>query len=320
MLSFQPQYYSAFRCLAGRCPDSCCQDWEVEIDEASAARYRSLPGSLGEELRAALTKRDGAFVLENHHGRCPMLRKDGLCRIQSELGELALCQTCQTFPRLRHDYGSFTELDLELSCPEAARLILSAPAEDVPCPPDGRAGMRLLLHSRRQALRLLEGRPVPEGLALLLLYGCHVHGVLNGDPAETFDPPSALEAAHALARPGGEAGLLSFFQNLEILTSWWSIRLDHPAPVSWTEGHRALARYFIRRYWLQAVSDGDLYSRVKLCVLSCILIRLLGGDLTATAQLYSKEIENDPDNVDAILDGAYDSPALTDDLLLGMLV
>ena len=53
---------------------------------------------------------------------------------------------------------------------------------------------------------------------------------------------------------------------------------------------------------------------------SCILIRHLGGDLTRTAQLYGKEIENNPDNIDAILDAAYASPAMTDDILLGWLL
>ncbi len=74
------------------------------------------------------------------------------------------------------------------------------------------------------------------------------------------------------------------------------------------------------RYWLQAVSDYDLYSRVKFCILACLLVRHLGGDIFRTAQLFSKEIENDADNVDAILDAAYTHPAFTDDKLLGMLL
>lgn len=79
-------------------------------------------------------------------------------------------------------------------------------------------------------------------------------------------------------------------------------------------------RYFIERYWLQAVSDFDLVGRVKFAVISCLVIKLLGGNLLQTAQRYSKEIENDPDNVDAILDGAYTCPAFTDDKLLGLLL
>jgi hypothetical protein len=49
-------------------------------------------------------------------------------------------------------------------------------------------------------------------------------------------------------------------------------------------------------------------------------VHCLGGDLVQTAQLYAKEIENNADNVDAILDGTYASPALTDEKLLGMLL
>ena len=81
-----------------------------------------------------------------------------------------------------------------------------------------------------------------------------------------------------------------------------------------------MACYFVERYWLQAVSDYDLVSRVKLAVVSCLLVRDLGGDVLRTAQLYSKEIENDADNVDALLDGAYAHPTLTDAALLGALL
>jgi hypothetical protein len=60
--------------------------------------------------------------------------------------------------------------------------------------------------------------------------------------------------------------------------------------------------------------------RVKMVVASCILVHCLGGDPVQTAQLYAKEIENNADNVDAVLDGTYASPALTDEKLLGMLL
>lgn len=46
----------------------------------------------------------------------------------------------------------------------------------------------------------------------------------------------------------------------------------------------------------------------------------LAGDFLETAQLFSKEIENNADNVDAILDAAYTAPAFRDDGLLGLLL
>ena len=50
MLLFKPDYYDCFRCAAGECPDSCCKEWEVEIDDASARFYRTLPGTLGDAV------------------------------------------------------------------------------------------------------------------------------------------------------------------------------------------------------------------------------------------------------------------------------
>ena len=124
----KPSYYDRFRCLASACPDSCCKEWDVDVDEAAAARYRALTGPLGDRLRQVLRDTPWGVQMAAENGRCPMWRADGLCRIQAELGEAALCRVCREFPRLRHDYGDFLELGLELSCPEAARLILTAPA------------------------------------------------------------------------------------------------------------------------------------------------------------------------------------------------
>ena len=75
----------------------------------------------------------------------------------------------------------------------------------------------------------------------------------------------------------------------------------------------------MQRYWLQAVSDLDLVCRVKLMVSLCLLTASLGGDLLSTAQLMSKEIENSWENINAILQAAYDTPALTDANLLGLM-
>ena len=326
-----PSYYDQFGCLAEACPDSCCQLWDVLVDETAAQHYREMPGPLGDRLRQVMYEEDGQtyFAIEPD-GRCPMWREDGLCRIQAEQGEEALCQVCTNFPRLRHDFGSFVELGLELSCPEAARLILNAQpqawmAETVP---DGEAAydedaMAVLLQARREALNLLEdpGCTLPEALAALLVHGYRCQQWLDEGEADPFDIDDALSLARQMAQGGGEQALREFFLGLEILTPQWRQRLISAAePSFWTVQGRAMARYFVERYYLQAVSDFDLVGRVKLTVVSCLLVHLLGGDFGETAQQYSKEIENDAENVDAILDGAYRSPALTDARLLGLLL
>ena len=325
----KPSYFDSFSCIASACPDSCCQEWDVQVDEASARYYRALPGQLGDDLRRLLKDEDGETVMTIVDRRCPMWRIDGLCRIQAELGEAALCKTCREFPRLTHDYGDFIERGLELSCPEAARIILSAPAADPITEeiPGGEAEydmdtMEVLLRTRKTVLEILAdtSRPVNECLALALLYGYQAQAELDGDEEQPFAPDSALESVREFIKLPEITELPDFFGDLEILTEEWAARLKAPSPAPWDDCYRNLARYFIERYWLQAVSDYDLACRVKYCIASCILIQNLGGDLLTTAQVYSKEIENNIDNVEAILDGAYSHPAFTDDKLLGLLL
>lgn len=325
----KPEYYDRFRCLAGDCPDSCCQDWTVQVDEKSAAFYRSLPGALGDRLRQVLDDGEDGVTLTLQEGRCPMWEADGLCRIQRELGEECLCQVCRDFPRLRHDYGSFQELGLELSCPQAAKLILADEtgalcSSEIPGAGEGDWEEEALdvLRTARETMHaiLSEDRPFGECLALALLYGCQVQSALDGGELGEFDGEAALTEGRSLAKPGDMGEILDFFAGLERLTARWDARLQNPRPASWEKGHRALGRYFVNRYFLQALSDYDVYSRVKFMIAACLVICYLGGDLLETAQLFSKEIENDADNLDAILDAAYTHPAFRDDRLLGLLL
>lgn len=326
-----PAYYEDFHCLAGACPDSCCKQWAVVVDDASALRYRALPGELGNDLRRSLQEEDGDTILAlTPDGRCPMWRDDGLCRIQARLGEDSLCQTCRQFPRLRHDYGDFVELGLELSCPEAARLLLSGQGyafvirqeSGGEVPEYDTDAMAILLRTREEILAFLDNReyPVGKALAVLLLYGYAVQEELDGGDPAVLDPAGDLTRACSLALPGSAEDILTFYKRLEVLSSGWMTRLDRPEGSAWAEELRGMARYFVQRYWLQAVSDYDLVGRVKLTVVSCLVVKTLGDDTLQTAQQYSKEIENDADNVEALLDAAYTAPAMADRSLLGLLL
>lgn len=328
---YYPKYYTAFRCVADECPDSCCKEWSVDVDPTSAAFYRSLGGQLGDRLRQVLQDTEDGTIMVIENGRCPMWRQDGLCRIQAELGHDALCKVCREFPRLRHDYGNFVELGLELSCPEAARLILEnaypewiseTEIGDSPAEYDADT-MNTLLCSRKVFREFLKTTTLtfPQISAILLLYIHDVQEELDGGAEALFEPESCLADAVQFAKSGDISLLQNFFSELEILTPQWKARLVSPSiKPRWDTRYRALLRYFIDRYWLQAVSDFDLLCRGKFMIAACLLIGCLGGDLLETAQLFSKEIENDPDNVEAILDGAYTSPALTDSNLLGLLL
>ena len=323
-----PSYYETFSCIAGDCPDSCCHEWEVQVDAAAAARYRAMEGPLGDALREHLYDEDGETYLRNVDDRCPMWRTDGLCRIQAQEGHEALCTVCQQFPRLRHDYGDLLELGLELSCPEAARIILESPLSWVEKEIEGGEEpeydpeiFSILAESRPVALALLENTTytVPERLRLLLMYGYHVQAAIDGAELSEFDPDAALREAAQFAGPGDIGLLAEYYRSLDLLTGRWGEALDRLGAPDWDEGLCRIAQYGVCRHWFQAVSDWDLCCRVKMLLSGCALMARLPGALRSKAQLWSKEIENSAQNLDRLLDDAYSQAALTDANLLGLL-
>lgn len=326
-----PSYYENFRCVAAACPDSCCKEWDVLVDDETAAMYLAMKGGLGDAIREKLlTDEDGRYYFAITDGRCPMWRQDGLCRIQAERDHDALCATCRDFPRLTHDYGDFVERGLALSCPEAAKLILSGGHHWVETTlPGGEEGdfdsadMELLLGMREVMLTILSdpAYSVPQALTLGLLYGYHAQNRFDGGDETPFDPEKELQFARSFAKKTDISQLPAFYQGLEILTEEWAAMLRSPSGTEkWDERLRYLAIYGVERYWLQAISDFDIVGRVKMIIAGCLLVRHLGGNVVKTAQKYAKEIENSEENVEAILDGAYTSPALTDEKLLGWLL
>ena len=292
MIITKPAYYDRFRCIAGACPDSCCKEWDVWVDERSAEYYRARPGPLGDLLREVLVEEEGGTIMQIVDGRCPMWRSDGLCRIQAELGEEALCQVCTDFPRIRHDYGDFLEHQLELSCPEAARLILSSPVEDpiqweepggeAPC--YDRAEMATMTDLRQKLLAILGDSSRTEAGAL---HACLETVFGTFEPQEEADLPA----------------IVAVFQDLEMLTDLGPKKLREAAPRPLDAKVRPLAAYLLRRYWFQEIGLGlpDAEGKLGFIIAACILVNSLPGDFTGNAQLFSKEIENSDCNPETLI-------------------
>ena len=308
MIVSRPAYYDRFQCLASACPDSCCREWSVQVDAEAEALYRRLPGPLGEKLRGVLTQEDGETVFAVENGRCPMWRGDGLCRIQAELGEQALCRVCREFPRIRHDFGDFAELQLELSCPEAARLILLSSPE--PCltreEPDtdpaeyDRAEMSLLRQRRERLLGILSNPALTPGQTLRMFY--------RQASGEELTPEGS----------GDIRSIADFFASLEILTQTWPALLAQAASRPLHPLTRSLARYLTERYWLRQ-DLGDEWGKAGFILACCLLDSSLGEDFIENAQLFSKEVENCAENIDALMDAVYDHPAFSPENLTALL-
>ena len=218
MPSVYPDFYEAFSCRASACRHSCCRGWEIDVDDAAARLYRSLPGPLGEDLRAALEEDgEGVHFRLAADDRCPFLQPDGLCRLIRELGEEALCDICALHPRFYQDVGDFELCGLGLSCEAVCDLLL---AEAGP--------LRFLVAETGQALTLP---------ALLARLG---HAV----------SPEQL-AFHPRPDREGYAALLAQFAQTEPIDQLWprqleALRRDLDAVLSGAEDYAR--RYDAGRY------------------------------------------------------------------------
>ncbi len=120
-----PDYFDEFKCIADKCEDTCCAGWGIVIDDKSYEKYLSIQGKFGEVLRSKIVQDEGENVFILNGDRCSFLNDNNLCEIYSELGGENLCYTCRQYPRYLEEFGNLREIGLSLSCPEAARIILS---------------------------------------------------------------------------------------------------------------------------------------------------------------------------------------------------
>ena len=114
--------YDAFKCIADKCPKSCCEGWQIMIDDESIDRYQNESGHFGQRLLESINFAEQCFLQNN--SRCAMLNDNGLCDLHSSLGEESLCYTCKMFPRHVEEFQDIREYSLSLACPEFVRMLV----------------------------------------------------------------------------------------------------------------------------------------------------------------------------------------------------
>jgi lysine-N-methylase len=206
----QPSSYHAFRCIGADCEDSCCVGWSVNVDKQTYQAYQRCDDpELGPRLRDLVTinstsTHDGSYAGITLSGpTCPFL-SEGLCGIQSKLGAQYLSIMCATYPRVMNVVDDVLERSLDLSCPEAARIMLLDPEpmefdEEEGAAHDPRMGQlpllrtssetpskpyRLFREIRGRVIELLQNRdyPLRKRLVMLGLYCDQLQEIGTAEP------------------------------------------------------------------------------------------------------------------------------------------
>ena len=316
MLTVYPDYYPRFRCAAGACRHTCCEGWEIDIDQETLAVYRRVPGALGRLLEEAVVPEPAPHFRLGPGDRCPFLTDGGLCELILLGGEELLCQICRDHPRFRSFLPGRTEVGLGLCCEAAAALVLS---------------------QTEPARFLTEGAEDPEdpdAAALLALRDALL------DDARDRRLPVEERMEKLLARCGAEmppvswADWADFYLGLERLDDRWTgVLLNLRAQgdlvdiTSFREymagritEYEQLLVYFLYRHFLKAYDDGDPAGKAAFAVLSVRFLFTLGAlrcrdtgvftfaDQVEYARLYSAELEYSEENMTALFDRLGEDP------------
>ncbi len=300
-----PSYFKNFRCIADKCPDTCCAGWEIVVDEESLEKYNSMQSAYGKKIRSLLTvDGDGDTIYKPSGGKCPFLLENGLCDMFIAIGHDNLCRTCRQFPRHITDFGSRIETGLSFSCPEAARLITESDApitfetEEIhgsisPNSIDPNVYFTLL-KARNLAIDILQNRKysMSERLSTFLVFSEATDKFIKKD---LIDEANEVIENHSFSypactpRPASAKKALqkyySDFTSLEKLNTEWvgyskeiskvfckdiSEFLSATKSNEWELEHFAV--YLVFRYFLTAVFDYDLLAKAKFTVVSLINI------------------------------------------------
>lgn len=124
----KPYYYSQFKCIADKCPATCCEGWAIVIDDKTMKKYHSLPETDKAYVLSHVDNSEGVF--KRCGDRCAFLNDRNLCNLYTRLGEEAFCNTCRRYPRHFEEYGNLLEAALSMSCPVAAKMIVTNPKQD----------------------------------------------------------------------------------------------------------------------------------------------------------------------------------------------
>ncbi len=298
MKLYAPEYYKDFKCIADRCKHSCCVGWEIDVDENTLEKYKSLEGELGGAIRASIEDGEVPHFRLCDGDRCPHLTGNGLCKIILGLGEDYICDICREHPRFYNDTSRGKEVGLGIACEEACRLVLTSEnysdiIEIGELDGDVCRSERDFdaLSEREKVFSILSDKSLPY-----------------------------LERLKALSREYGvspdildERGWRELFASLEYLDESHKGEFDAFARSPQACGtidvylERALA-YFIYRHCTEAEDIDDFMSSLGLCL---VLERLLASlcakrsartvdDIIIPARIISEELEYSEENAEEI--------------------
>ena len=328
--------YDKFKCIADKCPKSCCIGWQIMIDEDSLDKYANITGDFAPRLNSSIDFNEGSFI--QHDTRCSMLNDNGLCDLHSTLGEENLCVTCKQYPRHIEEFQDLREYSLSLSCPEAVRIILQPDYDftlmesddDITDDPEEFDDFDFLIFDKLEFARdkmfeiandksksLQERMSIIKASALKLQELYDEGDIFSMDDV-SYGTPAALDFDYCinsldtlLSMEVLEESWLdtirdtkAFWQNKTPESSQWNDAMYPDSDVEFI--FEKVFKSLLFTYFCGAVYDGQIYARAMIAIQSVRWLMMMSYankscELNSTIYLYSREVEHSDINVNTLI-------------------
>ena len=293
MKLYAPTYYKNFKCIADACEHSCCIGWEIDIDENTLQKYEQLKGEYGEVIKKSISTEDAPHFQLCEGDRCPHLDERGLCKIILGVGEDYLCDICREHPRF-YNFTSIAEVGVGMSCPEAARLILSSPdyasmeeIGELDADPDD-----VLFDGRAERTKVYDALQKDDYLSALAQIYC-AYSIDVGEDNQWLKIIDSLEYLNAEHKQ---------------LFMQYSSKL-RPEGEGKEEYLKRFLAYFVYRHCTEAIDEEDFAVRLAFCLfcerlfasLICSQRAETLQEIATLASVLSEEIEYSDENTWALM-------------------
>lgn len=325
MVKIQPDYYGNFRCLMGECPSSCCEMWQIVIDEKSLDYYNNLDTEYGKHIQSEIECCDGEYCFKVHNGRCAFLNENKLCDIHCNIGQEHMANTCRKFPDFTVENKDSLITGQSMSCPYVARQIVThnGTVDFISTGKCSNTYENTLLGIMTGLIGIAyeTSSPILEKTRILLKEACKKQVELF----EKFD----VEEFYIPEDNNTISDYCDTLNSLTFLTEEWKETVDSFSNFEYNhedekdflkylgtrqQEYEQILVYFIYRYFLTGAGDGNIFLPVKFSVICLRIIYLIGlmeykgkGSFSVEEQIrlcytFSKEIEHSEENMDIFLE------------------
>lgn len=330
MIFTKPYFFDNFKCKADKCTDSCCIGWEIDIDQESYEKYKSVNDEFGKELLRGIDKIDNQYCFKLlEHDRCIFLMKNGLCDIYTHLGEEYLCEICREHPRFYDFFENVTEMGLGLCCEKVCEMIFASDkpvtfishSDNIDDKTD--EGSELYFIIREKCFDIIYDRKksLEDRIYDLVMYGVSVQNelFLGEINVEFNDDKNTMFQS-----------VIRLFFDTEPINDEWTVYIQslkkeseniiHAASDIRTKEHEyeQILTYILYRHFMKSRFDGNVLSVICFSVINIIFMYLCecktfydtknfsSADRINNVKLWSKQIEYSEFNTQLLLDRSID--------------